>query len=74
MGFFGVLRKNNIQKAYFPKISLPGQIAFEISAQLCSDDSIPILLNMTHFITLGTKSNEKGLAWSHSPRQFASQC
>ena len=74
MGFFGVLQKNNIQKAYLPKISLPGQIAFEISAQLCSDNSIQILLNMTQFITLGTKSNEEGFAWSHSPRQFASQC
>ena len=31
MGFFGVLQKNNIQKAYLPKISLPEQIAFEIS-------------------------------------------
>ena len=61
MGFFGVLRKNNTQKAYFP-------------AQLCSDDSIQILLNMTWLITLGTKSNEEGFAWSHLPRQFASQC
>ena len=55
MEFFGVLRMNNIQKAYLPKINLPGQIAFEISAQLCSDDSIQILLNMTQFITLGTR-------------------
>ena len=44
MGFFRVLRKNNIQKAYLPNISIPGQIAFEISAQSCSDDSIQILL------------------------------
>ena len=29
MGFFGVIWKNNIQKAYLPKISIPGQIVFE---------------------------------------------
>ena len=39
MGFFGVLEKNNIQKAYLPKISIPGQIVFETLAQLCSDDT-----------------------------------
>ena len=81
MGFFGLLRKNNIQKAYLPKISIPGQIAFDISAQLCSDDSTQILLNMTQFITLGTESNVEGFVWSHqsnmglvSPGQLAPQC
>ena len=38
MLFFGVLWNINIQKAYLPKISIPGQIVFEILAQLCSDD------------------------------------
>ena len=32
MGFFRVLWKNNIQKAYLPKISIPGQIVFETLA------------------------------------------
>ena len=40
MEFFGILWKNNIQKAYLPKISIPGQIVLEILAQLCSDDSV----------------------------------
>ena len=31
MRFVGVLWKNFIQKAYMPKISIPGQIAFEIA-------------------------------------------
>ena len=59
MGFFGVLWKNNIQKAHLSRISIPGQIVFEILAQIyiCSDDSIQILLNLTQFITLGTESN-----------------
>ena len=35
MGFFGVLWKNNIPKAYLPKISIPGQIVLEILVQLC---------------------------------------
>ena len=38
IGFFRVLSKNNIQKAHLPKISIPGQIVFEILAQLYSDD------------------------------------
>ena len=81
--FWG-LWKNNIQKAHFPKISIPVQIAFEILAQLCSDNSIQIFLSLTQFITLlGTRSNLEGLAWSHqgkmglihvSPRQFAMEC
>ena len=57
MGFFGVLWKNNIQKAHLSRISIPGQIVLEILAQICSDDSIQILLNLTQFITLGTESN-----------------
>ena len=41
MRFFGVLWKNIIQKAYLPKISIPGQIVFcDISP--CSDDSIQV--------------------------------
>ena len=31
MGFVGVLQKNFIQTASLPKISTPGQIAFEIA-------------------------------------------
>ena len=70
MGLFGVLWKNNIQKAHLLKINIPGQVVFEILAQLCSDDSIQILLNLTQFITLGTKSNLGGFVLS----QFAPQC
>ena len=44
MGFLGVLWKNNIQKAHFPKINIPVQIVFEILAQLCSGNSIQIFL------------------------------
>ena len=39
--------KSNIQEAYLPKTSISGQIVSEILAQLCSDDSIQILLNLT---------------------------
>ena len=64
MGFFGLLW-NNIQKAYLPTISIPGQIVFLILAQLCSDYSKQILLNLTQFITLGSESNLEGFVWSH---------
>ena len=50
MRFFGALWKNTIQKAYLPKISIPGEIVFVILAQLCSDDSLQILLNLTQVI------------------------
>ena len=49
MGFFGLLWKNNIQKAYLPTISIPGQIVFVILAQLCSDYSKKTLLNLTQW-------------------------
>ena len=54
-----------------PKTSILGQIVSEILAQLCSDDSIQILLNVTQFITLGTESNLEGFVlghWSLLPR------
>ena len=39
----GYSEKSNIQEAYLPKTSILGQIVSE----LCSDDSIQILLNLT---------------------------
>ena len=81
MRFFMVLRRINFQKAYLPKSSIPGQIIFEILAQLSSDDSIQIPLHLTQFITLATESNLEGFVWSYqsktglvSPRQFAPRC
>ena len=43
----GYSGKNKIQVAYLPKTSISEQIVSEILAQLCSDDSIQILLNLT---------------------------
>ena len=56
MAFVRVFWKNNIQEDYLPKTSISGQIVSEILAQLCFDDSIQILLNLTQFRTLGTES------------------
>ena len=47
MGVVKIFWKNNVQDAFLPKISILGQIVSEILAQLCSDDSIQILLNLT---------------------------
>ena len=52
MGFVKIFRKNNVQDAYSPKISNLEQIVSEILTQLCSDDSIQILLNLTWFLIL----------------------
>ena len=48
----GYSEKSNIQEAYFPKTSISGQIVSEILAQLCSDDSIQILLKKQFSIFL----------------------
>ena len=45
----GYYEKRNTQEAYLPKTSISRKIASEILAQLCSDDSIQILLNLTWF-------------------------
>ena len=81
MGFVKIFRKNNVQDAYSPKISNLGQIVSEILTQLCSDDSIQILLNLTWFLILWTKPNLEGFVWSRhsitgliSQRQFAPNC
>ena len=47
MGFVKIYWKNNVQDAYLPKTSIVGQIVSEILAQLCSDDSIQILIILT---------------------------
>ena len=62
MGFVRIFWKNNIQEAYLPKTSISGQIVSEILAQLCSDDSIQILLNLIRFVMLWTESNLEGFA------------
>ena len=68
------------EQAYLPKISIWGQIVFEILAQLCPDDSIQILLNLTQFTVCGAESNLERFVWSQqsktrsvSLRQFAPQ-
>ena len=43
----GYSEKSNIQEAYLLRTSISGQIVSEILAQLRSDDSIQILLNLT---------------------------
>ena len=42
-----ICEKRNIQEAYLPKTSISGQIVSEILAELCFDDSIQNLLNLT---------------------------
>ena len=43
----GYSEKSNIQEAYLPKTNISGQIVSDILAQLCSDDSIQIRLNLS---------------------------
>ena len=51
-GISGYSEKSNIQEAYLPKTSISGQIVSQILAQLCSDDSIQILLKKQFSIFL----------------------
>ena len=45
MGLVRIFWKNNVQEAYLPKMSISGQIVFEIVAQLSLENSIQTLLN-----------------------------
>ena len=47
MGFVETFRNNNIQETSLPETSISGPIVSEILAQLYSDDSTQILLNLT---------------------------
>ena len=38
MGFVRIFWKNKVHETYLPKISISGQIFYEILAQLCSDN------------------------------------
>lgn len=51
-GSFRGIMKEQLQKACLPKISIAGQIVFEILFQLCPDDCTQILVNLTPFTTL----------------------
>ena len=46
-----------IKNAYLPKISILLQFGGEISALLCPDDSIQILVIFSQFQTFGTETN-----------------
>ena len=68
---------NNVQEAYFPKMSIAGQIVSEIVAQLCLENSIQTLLISFR----STQKNLEGFVWSfliitglRSQRQFVPEC
>ena len=69
----GYSEKSNIQEAYLPKTSIPGQIVSEILAQLCSDDSIQILLNLTWVLTFTPGSNMRLLAVNNKSNKTNSE-
>ena len=68
---------NNVQEAYFPKMSIAGQIVSEIVAQLCLENSIQTLLNFFWFDP--KKYRRVCMEFSEfnrltSQRQFAPKC
>ena len=69
----GYSQKSNIQEAYLPKTSISGQIVPEILAQLCSDDSIQILLNLTWVKTFRPESNVRLLVVNNKSNQTNSE-
>ena len=60
MGFVRIFWKNKVQETYLPKISISGQIVFEILAQLRSDNSLQTLLNTLHAGVLKMPSVSNG--------------
>ena len=71
MGFVKIFWKNNVQGAYSPTISNLEQIVSEILAQLCSGDSIQILLNLTWFLILWTEPNFRRICMESSQHNLA---
>ena len=71
--FSGYSEKSNIQEAYLPKTSISGQEISEILAQLCSEDSIQILLNLTWVSTFRPKSNMRLLAVNNKSNKTNSE-
>ena len=69
----GYSEKSNIQEAFLPKTSISGQIVSEILAQLCSDDSIQILLNLTWVLTFTPRSNMRLLAVNNKSNKTNSE-
>ena len=69
----GYSEKSHIQETYLPKTSLSGQIVFAIVAQLCSDDSIQILLNFTRVQKFRPKSNTRLLAVNNKSNKTNSE-
>ena len=55
MGFVEIFRAIKTKNVSLPKISMLVQIVGKILTQLCSNDSIQILLKMAWFLTLGNK-------------------
>ena len=55
MEFVEIIQAIKTKNVSLPKISMLVQIVGEILPQLCSNDSIQILLKTAWFLTLGTK-------------------
>ena len=53
-------------------ISIPGQIVFEILAQLCSDDFIQIFLNLTQFYNFRNRVKFKRICMASSEQNGTS--
>ena len=71
--FSAYSEKGNIQEAYLPKTSISGQIVSEILAQLCSDDSIQILLNLAWGETFRAKSSMRLLTVNNKSNKTNSE-
>ena len=54
MGFVGIIQAIKIKNVSLSKISVLVQIFGEILPQLCSNDSLQILVQMAWFLKLGT--------------------
>ena len=65
MEFVKILRAIETKNKHLLKISMLVKIVGEILPQLCSNESIPILLKMAWFLTLETYPLLKGLVWGH---------
>ena len=74
--FLGYSKRKTRKRPTYQKTSVSRQIVSEIFAQLWSDDSMQILLNLLFFIMLRNKSNLEWYVYSHVViiSSFIEQC
>ena len=72
LDFSGYSARTTSKRTTCQKLAFRGKLSLKILAQLCSRDSIQVLLHLTRFITLKTEANLELCSVFHNQRVFFS--